>query len=1030
MLQTTAPPSTLSHRRHRSGTIKAPILQSLKLTGALNGRVSAPALHGQRLQASPLPIKPASIPSFSSLPPSEQGAKAAQADPVHTPAASLGLHRGGAISSATSIASPAQVDTILNNLRNSTSYRHGFEERGALPHRRIAAQYCLLSFSKGMILEDSATLSSYRLRPFELLELQPLSIRHRVRLPRHLHRKSRVSRRDSVQDLTTYASNTSFSFAGASISAPLRTKDAVAPCPLLPCDYLDTFAHGWAYVYQLRGCPEKAGAVGLGCWKLRWLVVHQGRLCVFRRRPNAAKETVATRGREATVEKGEDKTMPKTASPQGLIGECNLAEVSWLNSELADGTTSPAMRTLAKDLINICFSKQSTLHAVGVQGPIGSASPHHIVSLRFLTDHAAHCWYSLFQRFHCRSQLARRGETLRLDELAKLRPHSNRNVCRSINTFLQQTETDVPCPWDASVKVSVDAWRKRAYLRSLVAGRGGVTLPGKSGRGGGRNAWTKTRISPTVSDIDAEDADLWSDHSEEEGVFTLKGEPFATIDTPTGAVFPGSLMQDLQEDPGDAVPQQRATSMEELLTTSASIAEEPGTPLRNRKSRPSTSGAGSRYHPCHQATVDMLGASWFFAPPPPPPPPPSQSASADSPYKALMVRRNSFANLAAAFVGGGRLSSSHGRRPTTGKKGASAPMRPEMTRLQTTSRASSVERAKASHESPFRPPAVSVVTRDVASGPLATPSLPAPIRISTRVPSTTSSRHQANAPCETHHEDCLAAKSLATNIIASDSQAASCSSHSSSSLTPRPQPPVLLPVSEPQSPPLPSAAPLLDTKGRKTETSIPRPSTPRVAGALSPLQTQGATDVVAAAGVEGSSKSPVLPPRSPYRTSSGRKGKTVEGEPAAVDSSVLDPVESESPERSLGRGNVDVVEAEPVVASILASVSSPADAQTAATSPASTSTPTPAIAAANLPPHDELSAATAATSASTSQRPDAPPTPVLPTPAPAAGASSHKAAGASPLTSPSSLRLEELTQQQQKKRGRGWSLSRFITKKG
>ncbi|PWN22111.1 hypothetical protein BCV69DRAFT_132932 [Microstroma glucosiphilum] len=1039
--QTAGPLSISAHRRHRSGTIKAPALQSVNTSGVLNERVSAPTLYEQKLPASPLPVKPA---SFSSLPPQEQSAKATEAASLHAPTASFGLQRGSAIGSATSIASPAQVDSLLNQLRSSTSYCYESDGKRTSRSRRTAGQYCLFSFSKGMTLDENASLSSCRLRPFELLELHLHSTRHRVRLPRYHYTKSSAPHRLSGENLSRHTPSTAFGASPTSTSRP--PQKAVAP-PLLDCDYLDSFAHGWAYVHHPRGCPEKARAVGLGCWKLRWLVVHQGYLCVFRRRPDPANDGLVARGREQGGEKGEERTKAGSASPQGLIAKLNLSVISWISSELADGATNPVLRTLAQDLINVCFNSPSEHKSVGARSETGPGSHHHIVSLRFLTDHAARCWYALFQRVHCRYQLARRGDTLKLEELAKLPLRSNIDVFRGIADFLQQTEIDLPCPWDASVKVSVDDWRKRAYLRSLVAGRGGVVLPGRSGRGGGRNALLKTRVTPVGGNVDAEDADLWSDHSEEEGVFTVQGDAFVCTDPSSSTVAPGSLMSDLQGFPGEVVLQQRATSMEEAVTTSTLIGEAKATSLKKHSKRPSTQGDGTHRLfqlgiPHHKSAINMDPSSWF-----PPPPPPPDSGSTDSTYKALAMRRNSFANLAAAFVGGGRLSSSHGRRSGTGKKGPPALARPELTRLQTNSRGPSVDMAKRSHESATLPAELTVLSGDVTSASLRTTSLSAPIGMSTPLASTTTTSTSDSVTLEdseAHTERLTAGENLATKLIVSDSQVENCSLHSSSSLTPRPRALVLMHLSEPQRIPTPSNGSPSVLKSLVSEASASRPSTPRVSGALSPLRTQ-TVDNSAASGEGSGSRSPLIPPRSPYRTSLGRRA--VQAEHVAVTRAPANGHgESEGQERrpslaelpflvleTTASSSAVAVLASPFKHEPLAGSASPsAHVQTSA---ASASIPTATSQTTASLSHDASSPAAPTNQLTSQQSTNAPLSGVQmsQSPGPAATSISGASQGidigdGSPLISASSLLLEEFAQQ--KKRGRGWSLSRFKSKKG
>ena len=62
----------------------------------------------------------------------------------------------------------------------------------------------------------------------------------------------------------------------------------------------------------------------------------------------------------------------------------------------------------------------------------------------------------------------------------------------------------------------VDAWRRTALERALIAGRGGTVQPGRAGRGTGRNAKARTRLRPPGWPRDWEDADTWSSDSASE----------------------------------------------------------------------------------------------------------------------------------------------------------------------------------------------------------------------------------------------------------------------------------------------------------------------------------------------------------------------------------------------------------------------------------------------------------------------------------------------------------------------------------
>lgn len=345
-----------------------------------------------------------------------------------------------------------------------------------------ASYYSLFSYSNGMLLDDFRTIASWKIRPFELLELQHTNPGDRMRIPRRM-----------VSGSTPEAA-------------------------IFDDTYAHPFAQGYAYIYRPSGSPRAIEKAGVGQWELRWFCLYGHTLRMFQVKPRPAALA------HAMSEGGDSAAAVLEASQRSyeiVLLQCNLETISWVGSERADGCTMPAMGgTPSSDIVTLGLRTPPSLpvstlwpstasgttsdrneYATAVTGKHGLTFS---ISLRFPTDHEALAWYRIFQRAHIRSKLHEDGGILSLSELVRL--------------GLLSPKSKIPLDDMGSDRVEVvtDHWRQVALRRALIAGRGGVVLPGQLGRQGGRNALARTRLRPHGAEMSVDDADLWSDSDEDE----------------------------------------------------------------------------------------------------------------------------------------------------------------------------------------------------------------------------------------------------------------------------------------------------------------------------------------------------------------------------------------------------------------------------------------------------------------------------------------------------------------------------------
>ncbi|UZJ51214.1 hypothetical protein CBS101457_000534 [Exobasidium rhododendri] len=300
----------------------------------------------------------------------------------------------------------------------------------------MSKYYSIHSFSNGHMLEDWRTVISFRLRPFELLEIQYVDAQKRIHLPRGIANRARSSS-------TTRR------------SSPTRSSE------ILSSDndrYTEQYSEGWCYIYKRNsGTSSKAQRAGLGVWKLRYIVVCGSKLTVFRKRPI----------QRASISDAQNAIV------------WNLSLTTCVFSERADGVTRPALRKAVEghysEIITLSFHP-SMAPASHVNSETTGWVPPTVVSLsmRFITQADFKAFFNTFARAHLMAGEAK---------------HSG---------------------------IAINEWRKEAITRATIAGRGGVVLPGRAGRRGGRNALARSRLRLPGVSRDFDDADRWSSTSENE----------------------------------------------------------------------------------------------------------------------------------------------------------------------------------------------------------------------------------------------------------------------------------------------------------------------------------------------------------------------------------------------------------------------------------------------------------------------------------------------------------------------------------
>lgn len=386
------------------------------------------------------------------------------------------------------------------------------------PH---AAQWVLFSFSNGFLLDNHLTVAGVKLRPFELLELQPAQPQDRIR----------IARRSDPQS-------------GTDIDIFDNT-------------YTRPYAEGHIYIYRPGLSSRSSERAGLGHWERRWFLVWGKRLMLFVQKPPRASlsSALADGGDISNRQRHSGTAGSRVEGSTGVLVEWDLERIRWIGSERADGRTLPSLPELPSgDIISLAFGSPPVRRASPASGistgqfsspaPLDSKSlmgaygtpvvgfpdVNHTVSLRFDSDHEAYAWFRIFQRAHIQGFVATQRCTVAVGELeCSLRHLSPSDRKAEKQDFLSRLRSGAL--WSHGIDVSQDCvkvhvaeWRNTCLRRAIIAGRGGTVIPGQVGRkgNGGRNALARTRLRPRDYDIALDHADEWSDREEEEDFWTIK----------------------------------------------------------------------------------------------------------------------------------------------------------------------------------------------------------------------------------------------------------------------------------------------------------------------------------------------------------------------------------------------------------------------------------------------------------------------------------------------------------------------------
>lgn len=215
--------------------------------------------------------------------------------------------------------------------------------------------YSVYSFANGHLMEDWRTVAAFRIRPFELFEIQYSNPAERAYLPR--------------------SSNVSVG-SGRQSAGEIGIDEK----------YGEPFSEGWYYVHKPGSGPSKMRKAGIGVWKLRWITVRGWKLTVHRKQPP----------------KGDLSFASSSSSPTWHLGT-----IKWISSEPAEIPVKPLLPSsepLAPETLYIAFSTSGNMlpSAVG-----GTGMESQSLALRCITPMDHEAMFRLLTRAHYRYSVAR-----------------------------------------------------------------------------------------------------------------------------------------------------------------------------------------------------------------------------------------------------------------------------------------------------------------------------------------------------------------------------------------------------------------------------------------------------------------------------------------------------------------------------------------------------------------------------------------------------------------------------------------------
>lgn len=224
----------------------------------------------------------------------------------------------------------------------------------------LSKYYSVYSFANGHLMEDWRTVAAFRVRPFELFEIQYSNPSERAYLPRSSN-LSAGSGRQSAGEIG------------------------------IDEKYAEPFSEGWYYVHKPGSGPSKMRKAGVGVWKLRWITVRGWRLTVHRKQPL----------------KGENPFVSSSSSPSWHLGT-----IKWISSEPAEIPVKPLLPSsepLAPETLYIAFSTSGNILSSlgGNSSGATSWSESQSLALRCITPMDHEAMFRLLTRAHYRYSVGR-----------------------------------------------------------------------------------------------------------------------------------------------------------------------------------------------------------------------------------------------------------------------------------------------------------------------------------------------------------------------------------------------------------------------------------------------------------------------------------------------------------------------------------------------------------------------------------------------------------------------------------------------
>ncbi|EPQ30112.1 uncharacterized protein PFL1_02229 [Pseudozyma flocculosa PF-1] len=340
-------PVTSPSDRSRSRTVTAADVGRTPEVGGLALLAAGPVAH-QRMSSVPTTTAPLRMTTSQTFTSENSAASAIAVSPASTQSSAA---RGdGAASPWLDRGRLAGIN--LDEVSQWREATHGASDR-----------FSIYSFSNGLLLEDWKTVAAYRLRPFELLELQSSSPVERVHLVRDVAGITREAVRGS--------SRASASLEGA---------------------VLDPYYEGWVYVLKPSSTSARQAAKAvIGTWKLRWVTIRGWKMDLFRKKPKA----------------GESSAPPSACY-------WHLSLIKKITSDKIDSATAhaanpplPALEQIPACSLTVAFSAASWAAAMPSEFTLPTSGSS--ITMRCVTQYDHDALLNVLNRAHVRSVARKQG---------------------------------------------------------------------------------------------------------------------------------------------------------------------------------------------------------------------------------------------------------------------------------------------------------------------------------------------------------------------------------------------------------------------------------------------------------------------------------------------------------------------------------------------------------------------------------------------------------------------------------------------